>query len=50
MVKSIWLAIKDWFENADRRDFERYLSKSQNHADLEIRMRKWQEQRNKLFV
>lgn len=50
MVKSIWLAIKNWFENADRRDLERYLSQAQNHADLETRMRKWQDNKNKIFV
>ena len=50
MVKSIWLAIKDWFQNADRRDLERYLSQAQNHADLETRMRKWQDNKNKIFV
>jgi len=49
MVK-LFKAIKSWFENADRQALERYLSKAQNYADLEDRMRKWQDNKNKIFV
>jgi hypothetical protein len=42
-------AIKSWFAECDRNDLDCYLSKSQNHADLKERMRRWHSNRNNLF-
>lgn len=42
-MKHLINSVLDWFKHGETRQLERYLAESANAADLERRMREWEE-------
>jgi len=49
IMKSLLESVLDWFNSAENRELEAYLSRAANPADVDRLLREWENNKDKTF-